>query len=63
MCVCLSVRFDKADGLYDTGDAWSDMRAEFESRATYRMKVIIDLSWLALSSCMYIVCMYVCMYV
>eukprot|EP01036_Dinobryon_divergens_P027179 gene27178-35905_t len=30
--------FDKADGLYDTGDAWSDMRTEFESRASYRMK-------------------------
>ena len=51
MCGCLWVRFDKADGLYDTGDAWSDMRSEFDSRATYRMKV---------GNCY---CMYVCMYV
>lgn len=30
--------FDKADSLYDTGDAWSEMREEFKNRATYRMK-------------------------
>jgi len=29
--------FDKADELYDTGDAWSLMREEFKSRARYRM--------------------------
>lgn len=29
--------FDKADELYDTGDAWSDLRAEFRSRALFRM--------------------------
>lgn len=29
--------FDKADGMYDTGDAWSDIREEFKHRATYRM--------------------------
>ncbi|KAJ1429457.1 hypothetical protein B484DRAFT_361726 [Ochromonadaceae sp. CCMP2298] len=29
--------FDKADELYDTGDAWSDIREEFRHRATYRM--------------------------
>jgi hypothetical protein len=29
--------FDKADALYDTGDAWSEMREEFRHRATYRM--------------------------
>jgi hypothetical protein len=30
--------FDKADGLYDTGDAWSEIREEFKRRATFRMK-------------------------
>jgi hypothetical protein len=30
--------FDKGDDLYDTGDAWSDMRSEFHERAAYRMK-------------------------
>ena len=30
--------FDKADPLYDTGDAWSDMRSEFKNRATFRMQ-------------------------
>ena len=29
--------FDKADGLYDTGDAWADMRREFAKRAAFRM--------------------------
>lgn len=29
--------FDKADDLYDTGDAWSEMRDEFTRRATFRM--------------------------
>jgi hypothetical protein len=29
--------FDKADALYDTGDAWSELREEFQHRATYRM--------------------------
>lgn len=29
--------FDKADPLYDTGDAWSDMREEFKHRAIFRM--------------------------
>ena len=29
--------FDKADALYDTGDAWSELREEFRHRATYRM--------------------------
>lgn len=29
--------FDKADDMYDTGDAWSDLREEFRHRATYRM--------------------------
>jgi hypothetical protein len=29
--------FDKADAMYDTGDAWSDLREEFRHRATYRM--------------------------
>jgi hypothetical protein len=29
--------FDKADGLYDTGDAWSEIREEFKHRATFRM--------------------------
>lgn len=29
--------FDKADNLYDTGDAWTNMREEFRHRATYRM--------------------------
>ena len=28
---------DRADSLYDTGDAWSDMREEFKQRATFRM--------------------------
>jgi hypothetical protein len=29
--------FDRGDSLYDTGDAWSDMREEFKHRAIYRM--------------------------
>ena len=29
--------FDRADSIYDTGDAWSDMREEFKQRATFRM--------------------------
>jgi len=29
--------FDKADALYDTGDAWSEIREEFKHRATFRM--------------------------
>lgn len=29
--------FDKADELYDTGDAWSDMRDEFHRRAMFRL--------------------------
>ena len=29
--------FDKADDMYDIGDAWSDFREEFRHRATYRM--------------------------
>lgn len=29
--------FDRADPLYDTGDAWSELREEFLHRATYRM--------------------------
>ena len=29
--------FDKADSLYDTGDAWQDLREEFRHRATFRM--------------------------
>ena len=29
---------DKKDDLYDTGDAWSEIREEFKSRAIYRMK-------------------------
>ena len=28
---------DKADPLYDTGDAWSEMRQEFKQRAIFRM--------------------------
>lgn len=32
------IGFDKADDVYDTGDAWSDMRTEFHSRAEYRMR-------------------------
>jgi hypothetical protein len=31
------IGFDKADPLYDTGDAWSDMRDEFRQRAEFRM--------------------------
>ncbi len=30
--------FDKADELYDTGDAWSEIREEFKERATFRLK-------------------------
>jgi hypothetical protein len=30
--------FDKADELYDTGDAWSEMRDMFRKRAEYRLK-------------------------
>lgn len=29
--------FDKADEIYDTGDAWSEMREEFKHRAIFRM--------------------------
>lgn len=29
--------FDQADPLYDTGDAWSELREEFKNRATFRM--------------------------
>lgn len=29
--------FDRGDPLYDTGDAWSDLREEFKHRAIYRM--------------------------
>ena len=29
--------YDKADPMYDTGDAWSEIREEFHHRATYRM--------------------------
>lgn len=29
--------FNKADELYDTGDAWSELREEFKHRATFRM--------------------------
>ena len=29
--------FDKADLMYDTGDAWSEMREEFVKRATFHM--------------------------
>lgn len=32
------VGFDKADDIYDTGDAWSEMREEFTERATFRMR-------------------------
>ena len=32
------VGFDKADDIYDTGDAWSEMREEFQTRAEFRMK-------------------------
>lgn len=28
---------DRADALYDTGDAWTEMREEFQHRATFRM--------------------------
>lgn len=28
---------DRADPLYDTGDAWSEMREEFKQRASFRM--------------------------
>lgn len=31
------IGFDKADPLYDTGDAWSEMRDEFRHRAEFRM--------------------------
>ena len=31
------VGFDKADELYDTGDAWSEFRDEFHKRAAFRM--------------------------
>jgi hypothetical protein len=31
--------FDQADPLYDTGDAWSEMRNEFSKRAAYYMTV------------------------
>ena len=30
--------FDKADDMYDTGDAWSEFRELFTRRATYRMQ-------------------------
>jgi len=30
--------FDKADSLYDTGDAWSEFRELFARRATFRMQ-------------------------
>lgn len=33
----LYLGFDRADGLYDTGDAWSEMRDEFHHRAVFRM--------------------------
>jgi hypothetical protein len=29
--------FDRADALYDTGDAWSEIREEFRHRASFRM--------------------------
>jgi hypothetical protein len=29
--------FDKADSFYDTGDAWTEFRDEFQSRAGFRM--------------------------
>lgn len=31
------IGFDRADNIYDTGDAWSDMREEFKNRAIFRM--------------------------
>jgi hypothetical protein len=31
------IGFDKADPLYDTGDAWSEMRDEFRHRAEFRL--------------------------
>lgn len=37
-CFSIYVGFDKADDIYDTGDAWNEMREEFRSRAAYRMK-------------------------
>ena len=32
--------FDKADELYDIGDAWSEMRDIFKERATFRLVVV-----------------------
>ena len=37
-CFKIYVGFDKADSIYDTGDAWSELRSEFASRAEFRMK-------------------------
>ncbi len=34
---CFFLGFDKADLMYDTGDAWSEMREEFVKRATFHM--------------------------
>ena len=33
--------FDKADELYDIGDAWSEMRDIFKERATFRFVIIV----------------------
>ena len=37
-CFKIFVGFDKADRIYDTGDAWSELRTEFATRAEFRMK-------------------------
>jgi hypothetical protein len=37
------IGFDRADNIYDTGDAWSEMREMFKSRAYMRLKdLLID---------------------
>lgn len=33
----IAMGFDKADTLYDTGDAWTEIREEFRKRASFRM--------------------------
>lgn len=38
ICFRVYIGFDKADLIYDTGDAWSEMRDEFSERAAFRMK-------------------------
>ena len=41
ICFGFHIGFDRADNIYDTGDAWSEMREMFKSRAYMRLKDLL----------------------